>query len=154
MECGALEQIEEQREDVLDLVSELEVEATPIFICYTLEKLIMVLGNVISKPEEEKYKTLKMENNVFYSNIGRFANGVKLIKYLGFDSVRLAEGKLAYQYKVSTADGLPPLFLLAYDELRICLAKHQGAKFSKLEQGLEEGKFDASEQPADELERA
>lgn len=95
-EWGDLDQLEEQLEDILDFISELEVEATPIFICYTLEKLIMILGNIINKPEEEKFKTLKMDNNVFYSNIGRFATGVKFIKYLGFESVRLTDGKLAY----------------------------------------------------------
>jgi hypothetical protein len=74
----------------------LEVEVTQIFICYTLEKLIMILGNIINKPTEEKFKTLKMDNNVFYSNIGRFQTGIKLIKYLGFETVRLEDNKLAY----------------------------------------------------------
>ena len=45
-----MDTIEEQREDILDLISELELEATPIFICYALEKLIAILGNIIKSP--------------------------------------------------------------------------------------------------------
>ena len=57
-----MDTIEEQREDILDLISELELEATPIFICYALEKLIAILGNIIKSPQEDKFKTLKMDN--------------------------------------------------------------------------------------------
>jgi hypothetical protein len=102
----------------------------------------MILGNIINKPTEEKFKTLKMDNNVFYSNIGRFQTGIKLIKYLGFETVRLEDNKLAYQYKVPTAKGIHPLLLLCYDELRVALAKNKG---EKLTSDLESGKFDVSE---------
>jgi hypothetical protein len=50
------------REDILDRLSELELEATPIFFTYTVEKLIIIFGNIINHPHEDKYKTLKMEN--------------------------------------------------------------------------------------------
>jgi hypothetical protein len=50
------------REDILDRLSELELEATPIFFTYTVEKLITIFGNIINHPHEDKYKTLKMEN--------------------------------------------------------------------------------------------
>jgi hypothetical protein len=116
---GNMETLEDQREDVLDFISELELEATPIFICYTLDKLIMILGNIIKNPLEDKFKTLKMDNKVFYSNIGRFSAGIKFIKYLGFESIRLTEdNKLAYKYGINLSKGVHPLLLLAYDELR------------------------------------
>jgi hypothetical protein len=57
-----IEQLEDYREDLLDLISELELEATPIFACYTFEKLSLILGNILKNPHEEKYKTLKMDN--------------------------------------------------------------------------------------------
>jgi hypothetical protein len=47
---GNPEELEEQREDILDIISELEIEATSIFICYGLEKLIMILGNILKSP--------------------------------------------------------------------------------------------------------
>ena len=72
------------------------MECTPIFICYTLEKLVTIFNNIISKPQEDKYKVLKMDNQVFYSNIGRFSTGVKFLKYLGFETIRLDNNKLAY----------------------------------------------------------
>lgn len=130
-EFGNMEEIEEQREDILDLISELELEATPIFICYSLEKLVMILGNIIKNPQEDKYKVLKMDNNVFYSNIGRYTTGIKLIKLLGFTTIRLENNKLAYKYTVSTAKGLHPVMHLAYDELRTTLAKHKGERLGK-----------------------
>ena len=72
-----------------------------------------------------------MDNQVFYSNIGRFATGIKFIKFIGFESIRLPDNnKLAYKYSVNTSKGIPPLMLLAYDELRIALAKNQSNKLS------------------------
>lgn len=50
------------REDLLDFISELELEATPIFIVYCLDKLITILGNIIKAPTEDKFKVLKMDN--------------------------------------------------------------------------------------------
>lgn len=50
------------REDILDRLSELELEATPIFFTYTVEKLIVIFSNIINNPFEDKYKNLKMEN--------------------------------------------------------------------------------------------
>ncbi|CDW86596.1 UNKNOWN [Stylonychia lemnae] len=132
-EWGNIEQLEDQREDILDFISELEIEATQIFICYTLEKMIMILGNIISKPSEEKYKVLKMDNQVFYSNIGRFSTGIKFIKYLGFETIRLENNKLAYKYSVPTVKGIHPMLLLCYDELRTALAKNQSEKLGQEE---------------------
>lgn len=87
------------REDLLDHLSELEAEATPVFSSYTFEKLAMIIGNIFKHPHEDKYKTLKMENQVFYSNIGRFGTGIRLLKYLGFETIRLPDNnKLAYYY--------------------------------------------------------
>ncbi len=57
-----MEELEDKREDILDLLSELEVEATQIFICYSLEKLVMIFKNIIQNPLDEKYKVLKMDN--------------------------------------------------------------------------------------------
>jgi len=64
--------LDEWREDLLDLISELEVEATDIFIMYALEKLVLIFRNILEKPDEEKYRIIKLDNKVFYSNIGRF----------------------------------------------------------------------------------
>lgn len=133
-----MEELEEQREDILDLISELELEATPIFIGYCLDKLIKILGNIIKSPEEEKFKTLKMDNQVFYSNVGRYASAIKLLKMLGFTSVRLENNKLAYKYTLPTTKGLHPLIYLAHDELMTCLAKNQSDKISKEEFKVEE----------------
>ena len=142
---GNVEELEDQREDLLDLISELELEATPIFICYTLDKLVMILKNIVQNPNEDKYKILKMDNQVFYSNIGRFSTGIKLIKFLGFVSIRLENNKLAYKYDVSTVKGVHPLLLLAYDELRTALAKAKSEKC--------EDKFDVPESVESEQDR-
>jgi hypothetical protein len=94
-----IDELEDMREDILDRISELEAEATPIFAHYSLEKLILIFGNIIKNPLEDKYKTLKVENQVFYSNIGRFGTGITFIKSLGFEPKRLLENnKLAYYY--------------------------------------------------------
>lgn len=117
----SLEELEDLREDVLDRISELEAEATPVFSSYTLEKLVTIIGNILKNPHEDKYKTLKMENQVFYSNIGRFTTGIGFIKFLGFESIRLPENnKLAYKYTglVGKDGDLHPLMQLAYDELK------------------------------------
>ncbi len=57
-----IEDLEDMREDILDRLSELELEATPIFFTYTVEKLIVIFSNIINNPFEDKYKNLKMEN--------------------------------------------------------------------------------------------
>jgi PUB domain len=94
-----LDQLEDMREDVLDRISELEAEATSIFAHYALEKLVMILGNILKNPHEDKFKTLKIENQVFYSNIGRFSTGISFLKAIGFETKRLPENnKLAYYY--------------------------------------------------------
>ena len=118
--------LEDKREDLLDIISELEIESN-IFVCYCLEKLVMIFKNILEKPTEEKFRTLKMENNVFYSNIGRFGNGITLLKFLGFVSVRLDNNKLAYQYPGSPEND--QLFQIAYDELRMALSKNKAGKF-------------------------
>lgn len=114
------------REDILDMISDLELEATAIFAHYSLEKFVVILGNILSHPHEDKYKTLKMDNNVFYSNVGRFTAGIKLLKFIGFEVRRLPENnKLAYTYagRVSKEGDFHPLMQIAYDELKIALAK-------------------------------
>jgi hypothetical protein len=58
----SLEDLEDMREDLLDHLSELELEATPTFSHYTFEKLALIIGNIIKNPTEEKFKTLKMDN--------------------------------------------------------------------------------------------
>ena len=94
-----IDQLEDIREDILDRISELEAEATSIFAHYALEKLVLIIGNILQHPTEDKYKTLKVENQVFYSNIGRFATGISFIKAIGFETRRLPEtNKLAYFY--------------------------------------------------------
>ena len=121
-----LEELEDMREDLLDQISELELEATPVFAHYTFEKLVMIMGNIMKHPTEDKYKTLKMDNSVFYSNIGRFSKGISFIKFIGFETKRLIENnKLAYYYsgKVGRDGDLHPLMQLAYDELGVTLAK-------------------------------
>jgi hypothetical protein len=57
----SIEDLEDMREDILDRLSELELEAT-IFFTYTVEKLIIIFTNIINNPFEDKYKNLKMEN--------------------------------------------------------------------------------------------
>lgn len=58
--------------------------------------MVTILGNIIKNPKEEKYKTLKVENKVFYSNIGRYSIAIKLLKYIGFNTIRLENNKIAY----------------------------------------------------------
>ena len=58
----SIEDLEDMREDILDRLSDLELEATPIFFTYTVEKLIIIFTNIINNPFEDKYKNLKMEN--------------------------------------------------------------------------------------------
>ena len=58
----SIEDLEDMREDILDRLSDLELEATPIFFTYTVEKLIIIFTNIINNPFEDKYKNLKIEN--------------------------------------------------------------------------------------------
>lgn len=55
------DELEDKREWVLDTLSELEVE-TNEFFKYTIKKIRIILGNIIMKPEEEKFRTLKLAN--------------------------------------------------------------------------------------------
>lgn len=122
----SLEELEDIREDILDHIEDLVTEATPIFCVYTLEKLLGILGNILKHPHEAKYKTLKMENQVFYSNIGRFGTGISFLKFIGFETIRLPENnKLAYSYTghVGKDGDLHPLMQVAYDEIKQELAK-------------------------------
>jgi hypothetical protein len=54
-----------------------------------------------------------------------------LIKFLGFESIRLENNKLAYQYKVPTVKGVHPMLLIAYDEIRTALARNKGQKIAE-----------------------
>jgi len=73
-----------------------------------------------------------MDNQVFYSNIGRFSTAVNLLKLLGFTCIRMENNKLAYKYSGSVVQGqLHPLFQIAYDELRTALAKNKGMNMDK-----------------------
>jgi hypothetical protein len=38
------------------------LEAGIICMGYTLEQLVVVIGNIVNKSQEEKYKILKMDN--------------------------------------------------------------------------------------------
>lgn len=152
LEWGSIDDLEEKREDVLDLISELEVEATQIFICYTVEKLIAILRNIIQNPQDDKYKILKMDNQTFYSNIGRFSIGIKLLKFLGFVSVRLDNNKLAYKYDVPTSKGIHPYLLLAYDELRTCLAKSKSDKLQFPSQNSSQNLVEIMQEEQDRVE--
>jgi len=58
----SLEELEDLREDILDHISELEAEATSVFATYTIEKLVLIIGNILKHPLEDKFKTLKMDN--------------------------------------------------------------------------------------------
>lgn len=41
-----------------------------------------------------------MENQVFYSNIGRFNSAIKLLKFIGFGAQRNAQtNKIEYKYE-------------------------------------------------------
>jgi len=68
---------------LLDTLSELEVESN-LFYDSAIKKLWLIIGNIIKNPDEEKYKQIKLTNQVFNLNIGRFSNGMKLMKQLGF----------------------------------------------------------------------
>jgi hypothetical protein len=115
-----LEEIEEQREDLLDLFSELEVEASAIFFGQALQKLILIFGNIINNPNEDKFKTIKLDNQAFHSSLGRFKQCAILLKFIGFQTMRMDNSKLAYIYKHPTGEAIPthPLILIAYDEAR------------------------------------
>ncbi|TNV80169.1 hypothetical protein FGO68_gene13586 [Halteria grandinella] len=121
----SIEELEDMRENILDHIDALVAEATPVFCHYTLEKLVLIFGNIIKNPLEDKFKTLKMENQVFYSNIGRFLSGIKFLKFLGFETTRLDNNKLAYRYegRVGKDGDLHPLMQMAWDELKQELAK-------------------------------
>jgi len=117
---GSIEELEEQREDILDFLSELEIEATPLFFSSAVDTLLLLLGNIIEHPTEDKYKQIKAENKTYHSNLGRHKTTAKLIKFIGFQSTRLDDNKLAYIYKHPTGENIPthPLILITYDELR------------------------------------
>ena len=42
-----IDQLEDIREDILDRISELEAGATSIFAHYALEKLVLIIGNIL-----------------------------------------------------------------------------------------------------------
>lgn len=65
-----------------------------------------------------------MDNQVFYSNIGRYGTAIKLLKFLGFNSIRLENNKLGYKYETPTVKGLHPIMYLVHDELKVALAKN------------------------------
>ena len=81
---------------------------------------------------------------MFYSNIGRYATGIKLLKALGFGSIRLENNKLAYKYELPTSKGIHPILYLAHDELRTALAKVKGDKLGNEEFKVDE--FSSTEQ--------
>jgi hypothetical protein len=88
--------------------------------------MVVIFGNIIKHPHEEKYRTLKMENQVFYSNIGRLSSAIRFLKFLGFETIRLENNKLAYKYtaKIGKDGDVHPLMQMTWDEL-----KQEHAKF-------------------------
>ena len=48
-----------------------------------LKTLNTVLGNIVNKPDEEKYRTLRLDNPKIQEKIGRVAGAVDLLKALG-----------------------------------------------------------------------
>ena len=48
-----------------------------------LKTLNTVLGNIVTKPDEEKYRTLRLDNPKIQEKIGRVAGAVDLLKALG-----------------------------------------------------------------------
>jgi len=63
------DELSNQREDILDLISELNVE-TNTFYDTCIKKLWIILENIAKSPQEPKYKTLKFSNQVFNLNVG------------------------------------------------------------------------------------
>lgn len=104
------------------------MEATPLFFSSAVEKLILILGNIIEHPTEDKYKQIKAENKAFHSNLGRHKSCVQLLKFIGFMVSRLEDNKIAYIYKHPTGENIPthPLILITFDELRTSQAKLRG----------------------------
>ena len=78
---------------------------------------------------------------MFYSNMGRFISGIAFLKSVGFETRRLPENnKLAYFYagQISKDGDVHPLMQMAYDELKMTLAR--------LKQGQSDS-FNVSETP-------
>jgi hypothetical protein len=116
-----MEQMEEERENILDFLSELECEcSTSLFFQYALEKLEVIFKNILKNPKEDKFKNIKQENKIFFSNVGRHQKAVEMMLYIGFNHFTIDKQNHQYKFTESTEY---PRFHLCYDEIRTALAK-------------------------------
>ena len=81
----------------------------------------MIIENIANKPKEEKFRTLKLSNQIFNLNIGRFTNGMKLMRMIGFIPKTLPADKKKGTSEEKCIfyphDTLTDIFMIAFDEI-------------------------------------
>ena len=63
----------------------------------------VILSNIVSKPEEEKYRQIKKNNPKFHSKFGKYESGLFLLEVLGFEFVDDAEPFYLYTHSDTTS---------------------------------------------------
>ena len=79
----------------------------------SVQTLLTFVGNVLAHPGEDKYRSVKMNNNTFNQRLGRHNGGVAAMEAFGFKRVAGAEPMLVISKAAAKHDGLPAMkFLL------------------------------------------
>ena len=75
----------------------------------SVRTLLTFVGNVLAHPGEDKYRSVKMNNNTFNQRLGRHNGGVAAMEAFGFKRVADAEPMLVISKAAAKHDGLPEM---------------------------------------------
>ena len=78
----------------------------------SVQTLLTFVGNVLAHPGEDKYRSVKMNNNTFNQRLGRHNGGVAAMEAFGFKRVAGAEPMLVISKAAAKHDGLPAMKVL------------------------------------------
>ena len=75
---------------VIDLVKQLRREVRTSAADYetALDTAATIITNILEKPEEEKFRTVRLSNATFHRRLGQFPAGLSLLRELGFEDAR------------------------------------------------------------------
>ncbi len=68
----------------LSLVRELRADASTAFAS-AATTLLAILDNVLQKPDEPRYRSIRLANSTFHSRVGQYAPAIRLLKACGFE---------------------------------------------------------------------
>ena len=107
----------DKKDELKQILSELEKELPEAEFKTCVKKLRVILGNIFDQPEEQKYKTIKLDNKKFLDTVGKFDLAMELLLFIGFEKVPNEDSKTGFALS-HTSKETNMLFEFAYNKIK------------------------------------